>query len=46
MMGHAEKDMTSLYIAPDLKRIEEKLDRYTLYGMTFDEAMATYTAKW
>jgi hypothetical protein len=44
MMGHANKDMTSLYIRADLKSIQDKLDRYTLYGMTFDEALATYGA--
>jgi integrase len=39
MMGHANRDMTNLYIHADLKSIQDKLDRYVLGGMTFDEAM-------
>jgi integrase len=30
MMGHANRDMTSLYIESDLKKIQDKLDRYVL----------------
>jgi hypothetical protein len=39
MMGHSNKDMTSLYVHAHLKSIQDKLDRYTLGGMTFDEAL-------
>ncbi len=39
MMGHANRDMTSLYIHADLKSIQDKLDRYVFDGMTFDEAI-------
>lgn len=39
MMGHGSKDITSLYIESDLKRIQDKLDRYALGGMTFAEAI-------
>jgi hypothetical protein len=39
MMGHANRDMTSLYVHAYLKSIQDKLDRYVLDGMTFDEAM-------
>jgi integrase len=38
-MGHMSRDMTSLYIHADLKSIQDKLDRYVLDGMTFDEAI-------
>ena len=37
MMGHAGKDMASLYIHADLKRIGDKLDRHFLKGKTADE---------
>jgi hypothetical protein len=37
MMGHANNDMTSLYINSDLKRIQDKLDKYALGGMTVEE---------
>jgi len=40
MRGEKLHDMTSLYIHSDLKIIQDKLDRYTLGGMTFDEAIA------
>jgi integrase len=39
MMGHANRDMTSLYVHANLKSIQDKLDRYILNGMTFDEAL-------
>ncbi len=39
MMGHTNKDMTSLYIRADLNSIQDKLDRYVLGGMTFHEAL-------
>ena len=38
MMGHATRDMASLYIATPLRSIQDKLDRYALGGLTFDEA--------
>ena len=40
MMGHANKDMTSLYIHADLKSIQDKLDRYVLGGLTLWETIA------
>jgi integrase len=36
-MGHVNRNMTSLYIHADLKSIQDKLDRYVLGGMTFEE---------
>ncbi|HEY7243025.1 MAG TPA: site-specific integrase [Xanthobacteraceae bacterium] len=39
MMGHANRDMTSLYIHADLQSIQDKLDRYVFDGLTFDEAL-------
>jgi hypothetical protein len=39
MMGHSNRDMTSLYVHADLKSIQDKLDRYTLGGLTFNEAL-------
>jgi integrase len=39
MMGHANRDTTSLYIHADLKSIQNRLDRYVFDGMTFDEAL-------
>jgi hypothetical protein len=44
MMGHRNNDMTSLYIQADLNAIKDKLDRYTLGGLTFNEALKTYGA--
>jgi integrase len=44
MMGHANRDMTSLYIHADLKSIQDKLDRYVLGGMTRDEAIKKHGA--
>jgi integrase len=37
MMGHSNKDMASLYITADLKRIQDKLDKHLFAGMTYDE---------
>jgi integrase len=37
MMGHANKDMRSLYIHADLKSIQDKLDRHKFGGQTWDE---------
>jgi len=37
MMGHANKDMSSLYIYADLKSIQDKLDRLRLGGRTWEE---------
>jgi integrase len=39
MMGHASRDMASLYIHSSLKSIEHKLDRQVLHGQTLDEMM-------
>ena len=39
MLGHAPRNMTASYQIPKLKPIQDKLDRYTLDGMTFDEAI-------
>jgi hypothetical protein len=37
MMGHANKDMASLYIRADLKSIQDKLDRHRFGGKTWQE---------
>ena len=37
MMGHANRDMTSLYISAPLKSIQDKLDRHIFKGLTSDE---------
>lgn len=39
MLGHASRDMASVYIASDLGRIRDKLDRHAFGGLTFDEMM-------
>jgi integrase len=41
MMGHANRDISMVYIDVDLKSIQDKLDRYVLSGMTVEE----WTAK-
>jgi integrase len=42
MMGHANRDMTSLYVHADLKSIEDKLSKYET-GMTPGETRASAT---
>jgi hypothetical protein len=39
MMGHTNKDMTSLYIHGNLEAIEEKIDRYSFKG-EYDKIVA------
>jgi integrase len=39
MMGHANRDMTGLYINSHLKIIQEKLDRHWFKGHTFEEVI-------
>lgn len=43
MMGHANKDMASLYISADLKSIQDRLDRFRFGGKTWDEREAELT---
>jgi len=38
MLGHANKDMRSLYTRGTLKSIQDKLDRHVLGGDTYEEA--------
>jgi integrase len=40
MMGHTNKSINSLYIHPELKSIQDKLDRYVLNGETLEEKAA------
>lgn len=37
MMGHKSKDISGRYIHAELKKIQDKLDRYDLDGKTFEE---------
>lgn len=46
MMGHKNTDIKGIYIVSHLKRIQDKLDRYSLDGNTFDEAIAKNYFKW
>lgn len=40
MLGHSNKDIDSVYVNPDLKRIRDKLERDGFRGKTLDERMA------
>jgi integrase len=40
MLGHEGQDTNSIYISSQLKRIQDKLDRYDLDGKTFAEFIA------
>jgi integrase len=42
MLGHKNRDMTSLYIRADLNRIQDKLDRDALDGLTLKEWTEKY----
>jgi integrase len=45
MMGHANRDISMVYIDVDLQSIQDKLDRYRLQGKTFEEAYAQAIGK-